>query len=73
MVAAVSEAVLDAEAGAHPRDPLRVWVFAHEVPDGTWGGGGRTARLADIACVATGDTEAGRRYAESRLGTAAVA
>jgi phenylpyruvate tautomerase PptA (4-oxalocrotonate tautomerase family) len=70
MVAAVTEAVLDAEAGAHPRDPMRVWVFASEVPEGTWGGAGRIVRLADIAGVAMGDAEAGRRYAERRLGPA---
>lgn len=30
------------------RNPRRVWVFAYEVPDGTWGGGGRIVTLADI-------------------------
>jgi phenylpyruvate tautomerase PptA (4-oxalocrotonate tautomerase family) len=37
MVRDITEAVLDAEAGAHERDPGRVWVFTPEVPDGTWG------------------------------------
>jgi phenylpyruvate tautomerase PptA (4-oxalocrotonate tautomerase family) len=68
MVAAVTEAVLDAEAGAHPRDPFRIWVFPQEVPDGTWGGGGRIFRLADIAGLVLGDAEAGRAHAEQRLG-----
>src|SRR5919201_4606940 len=27
IVEAITEAVLDAEDGAHPRDPMRVWVF----------------------------------------------
>jgi hypothetical protein len=43
-------------------------VFANEIPDGTWGGGGRIARLADIAGVVLGDPEKGREYAEKRLG-----
>jgi phenylpyruvate tautomerase PptA (4-oxalocrotonate tautomerase family) len=67
MVKAITEAVLDAEAGAHPRDPERVWVFTPEVPEGTWGGGGQIAGLADIAGRALGDRELGRRYAEATL------
>jgi phenylpyruvate tautomerase PptA (4-oxalocrotonate tautomerase family) len=68
MVSSITEAVLDAEQGAYERDPGRVWVFTPEVPDGTWGGFGRIATLADIATLATGDPERGRRYAEERLG-----
>ena len=64
LTAAITEAVLDAEGGAHPRDPMRVWVFTLEVPEGAWGGGGRVVGLADIAGLALGDTEAGREYAE---------
>lgn len=67
MVAAVTEAILDAEDGQHDRDPFRIWVFANEIPDGTWGGGGRIARLADIAGRVLGDPEKGREYAEKRL------
>jgi len=67
MVHDITEAVLDAERGAHERDPGRVWVFTPEVPDGTWGGFGRIATLADIATLATGDPERGRAYAEERL------
>ena len=67
MVEAVSERVLDAENGAYERDPLRVWVFANEIPDGTWGGGGRIVRLADIVGYVVGDPEKGRQYAEKRL------
>jgi phenylpyruvate tautomerase PptA (4-oxalocrotonate tautomerase family) len=67
MVAALTDAVLDAEDGARERDPSRVWVFATEVPDGTWGALGRIVTLADIAAFATGDAESGRRYAEERL------
>lgn len=67
MVQEVTDAVLDAEDGAPDRDPMRVWVFAREVPDGTWGGGGRIVTLADIAGFALGDVEQGRAYAEQRL------
>ena len=67
MVHDITEAVLDAEDGAHERDPARVWVFTPEVPDGTWGALGRIVTLADIATFATGDPDRGRRYAEQRL------
>jgi phenylpyruvate tautomerase PptA (4-oxalocrotonate tautomerase family) len=67
MVHDITEAVLDAEHGAHLRDPARVWVFTPEVPDGTWGALGRIVTLADIATFATGDPDRGRRYAEQRL------
>lgn len=73
MAREVTEAVLDAEAGAHDRDPSRVWVFTPEIPDGTWGALGRIVTLADIATFATGDPERGRRYAEERLGKRQVA
>ncbi len=67
MVAAVTDAVLDAEQDRYPRDAARVWVFAFEIPDGTWGARGRIHRLADIAGFVLGDAEQGRTYAESRL------
>jgi phenylpyruvate tautomerase PptA (4-oxalocrotonate tautomerase family) len=67
MVRDITEAVLDAEGGAHGRDSSRVWVFTPEVPDGTWGALGRVVTLADIASFATGDPERGREYAERRL------
>ena len=64
MTEGITEAVLDAENGAYARDPMRVWVFTLEVPEGTWGGGGRVVGLADIAGLALGDADAGRAYAE---------
>lgn len=67
IVEAITEAVLDAEAGAYERNPLRVWVFANEIPDGTWGGGGRIVTLADIVGFVMGDAEKGREYADERL------
>ena len=67
MVQEVTEAVLDAEQGAYERDPMRVWVFPTELPDGTWGAAGRINTLADIAGFALGDPDKGRAYAEKRL------
>jgi phenylpyruvate tautomerase PptA (4-oxalocrotonate tautomerase family) len=67
MVKQVTEAVLDAENGAHDRDPLRVWVFANEIPEGTWGAGGQIFRLTDIIGFVVGDAEKGRVLAERRL------
>ncbi len=67
IVEAITEAVLDAEEGSRPRDPMRVWVFPTEVPDGTWGGGGRIVTLADIAGLVMGDSEKGREYADRTL------
>lgn len=73
MVETITEAVLDAEQGAYERNPMRVWVFTPEIPDGTWGGGGRVVTLADIATFATGDAERGRAYAQERLSARAGA
>ena len=70
MVQSITEAVLDAEQGAYDRDPMRVWVFTPEIPDGSWGALGRIVTLADIATFATGDPERGREYAQSRLSAA---
>jgi phenylpyruvate tautomerase PptA (4-oxalocrotonate tautomerase family) len=67
IVAEVTDAVLAAEGGTYPVDPQRVWVFPNELPDGTWGAGGRINTLADIVGYVTGDPDAGRAYAERRL------
>lgn len=49
VTAAMTQAVVEAEAGVHPDPEGRVWVFTHEVKDGTWGGmGGRVIRLPDL-------------------------
>ena len=68
MVAAVTEAVLDAEEGSYPRDPFRVWVMMHEVPEGNWGAAGQVYRLKDIAGFVLDDADAGAAYAGQRLG-----
>ncbi|HET6918879.1 MAG TPA: tautomerase family protein [Jiangellaceae bacterium] len=70
MVAAVTEAVLDAEPPGRPRDTFRVWVFTHAVPEGTWGGGGRVVGLADIATFVLDDPAAGQAHAKRRLAAA---
>jgi len=73
MVAAVTEAVLDAEPDDRSRDPRRVWVFPQEIQEGTWGSGGQIVRLADIAGFVLGDREAGERHAAKRLARAVSA
>jgi phenylpyruvate tautomerase PptA (4-oxalocrotonate tautomerase family) len=67
MVREVTDAVLAAEAGAYPPDPHRVWVFATEVPEGTWGAEGRINTLADIVEYVIGDADKARTYAQRRL------
>jgi len=66
MVDAVTNAALDAEQGRYSRDSMRVWVFANEVPEGTWGGAGRINGLADIAGYVRGEKE-GAVYARAIL------
>jgi phenylpyruvate tautomerase PptA (4-oxalocrotonate tautomerase family) len=44
----VTRAVADAEGGRWPAPERRVWVFTWEVPDGTWGAGGKIGRLGDV-------------------------
>ncbi|MQA79560.1 MAG: Tautomerase enzyme [Streptosporangiales bacterium] len=70
MVAAVTDAVLKAEGATRKRDALRVWVFTQEVPDGSWGAGGRIQRLADIAGFVLGDEAAGEAHARAQLSAA---
>jgi phenylpyruvate tautomerase PptA (4-oxalocrotonate tautomerase family) len=49
VTAAMTEALVEAEAGRWPHPESRVWVFTPEIPDGTWGGLGQIFRLGDIA------------------------
>ncbi|MCF6263506.1 MAG: hypothetical protein L3J24_07990 [Xanthomonadales bacterium] len=67
IVAALTEAILDAEPKGRLRDPGRVWVFATQIPEGTWGGSGRVVKLADIAELVTGDRKLGEEHARKRL------
>jgi glyoxylase-like metal-dependent hydrolase (beta-lactamase superfamily II) len=41
-------ALTEAEAGKWPNPELRLWVFAHEILDGTWGAAGRNLTLKQI-------------------------
>jgi phenylpyruvate tautomerase PptA (4-oxalocrotonate tautomerase family) len=38
----------EAEAGKWPNPELRLWVFVHEILDGTWGAAGRNVSLKGI-------------------------
>src|SRR4051812_11017381 len=67
VVAEVTEAVLDAERGAWPWDPRRVWVFPLEIPEGHWGGAGRIAGLADILALTGISAEQARELAAQRI------
>lgn len=69
LVKALTDALLDAQPTQH-RKPDHVWVLINTVPEGSWGAGGRIVGLADIASTALGDPEAGRRFAQTRLGSA---
>jgi phenylpyruvate tautomerase PptA (4-oxalocrotonate tautomerase family) len=60
----MTRAVADAENGAWSHPEQRVAVFTLEVPDGTWGGGGRVLRLPDIYELVLGY---GREHAEQVL------
>jgi phenylpyruvate tautomerase PptA (4-oxalocrotonate tautomerase family) len=66
VTAAMTQAVVEAEDGSYPDPQGRVWVFTHEVKDGSWGGmGGRVLRLPDIYEHVVG--EKGREVAEHVL------
>ncbi|WP_118915674.1 Tautomerase enzyme [Mycobacterium shigaense] len=65
--AAITDAILAAEAGRYDQDPLRIWVIGNEIPEGNWGAGGRAVRLADIAATVLRDVDKGREYAQQRL------
>jgi hypothetical protein len=68
IVSEITDAVLAAERGACPPDAMRVWVFANDISNGTWGGNRRVNKLADIAGFVLGDPDKGREYARRRLG-----
>ncbi|MGE0218339.1 tautomerase family protein [Mycolicibacterium sp.] len=44
----IMAAVVDAEGGRWEHPERRVWVFVHEIPDGTWGAGGNPLHLDNI-------------------------
>jgi phenylpyruvate tautomerase PptA (4-oxalocrotonate tautomerase family) len=49
LVGDVTKLILAAEGTDDPAAGMRVWVIVHEVPDGNWGGAGRTWTLREIA------------------------
>lgn len=55
VVREVTEAILDAENGAWPRDRGRIWVFPTEILEGHWGGRGEIMPLKRILSRLTGD------------------
>ncbi|WP_066950270.1 hypothetical protein [Microtetraspora fusca] len=68
VIADVTEAILDAENGAWPRDAGRIWVFPTEIPEGHWGGYGQVRPLATILGRLTDhDTERARALAAQRI------
>ena len=80
VTAEMTRAVADAEDGAWPDPEFRVWVFTHEIADGTWGGAGRIFRLPDIAAFVAGEAAGeaaaqrlARRRREHALATLAAA
>lgn len=73
IVREVTEAILDAEAGAWPRDPGRIWVFPTEIPEGHWGPFGEIRPLRRIISRLTGDdAEKTARLAAERIAASRV-
>jgi phenylpyruvate tautomerase PptA (4-oxalocrotonate tautomerase family) len=44
----ILQALTDAEDGRWKHPELRLWVFVHEIKDGTWGSAGMKTQLEDI-------------------------
>ena len=49
MNGAVFEALKEAEGGKHPQLGQRVWIFVHEISNGSWGAGDRPVTVGNIA------------------------
>jgi len=60
IVGEITQTILDADGSSgDSAAAMRVWVLVHDVPDGNWGGGGRTWKLSEIAkLVGAGDARA---------------
>ncbi|MEU6188201.1 hypothetical protein [Nocardia sp. NPDC047038] len=68
VVREITEAILDAEDGAWPRDPGRIWVFPTEIPEGHWGGSGEIKTLKDIlARLTSGNLDQASALATERI------
>ncbi|MEV6099858.1 hypothetical protein [Nocardia sp. NPDC051981] len=72
VIAEVTDAILDAEDGAWPRDPGRIWVFPTEIPEGHWGGFGEVRPLSRILGRLTGDDARAARLAAERIAASRV-
>jgi phenylpyruvate tautomerase PptA (4-oxalocrotonate tautomerase family) len=75
IAADLTRAVAQAEGGKWRHVAARVWVFTYEVPDGSWGGGGRTIHIgqtADYVAPGTGEFAAQRLAAVQRDAAAAT-
>lgn len=74
VIADTTEAILDAENGAWPRDAGRIWVFPTEIPEGYWGGHGQATPLAMILARLGGhDAEQARALAAQRIAASRAA
>jgi phenylpyruvate tautomerase PptA (4-oxalocrotonate tautomerase family) len=49
IVGEITQKILAADGSTDEGAPMRVWVLVHDVPDGNWGGAGRTWKLREIA------------------------
>lgn len=67
LVAEFTDHVLNAEPAGRDRNPFRIWVFCNDVPEGSWGSGGKMLGLEDISSFVFGDVELGRLHAQTRL------
>lgn len=68
LVGDLTRLVLEAEGTSFESDPaagMRVWAIVHEVPEGNWGGAGRTWRLREIAALVRADSPAPAEAAAS--------
>jgi len=64
LVKRATTAILKAEGAADDAaNQARVWVFLHEVPEGTWGGQGRLVGIQDISNFVTNATPVAPREA----------
>ncbi len=69
MVSGVTAAIAKAEPAGRANAEQRVWVFAHQIPEATWGARGRIWGLADIVNHVLENDEAANAYAPRAIAT----